>query len=82
MVSTLYYTRLLWLCIKIKTEEAATAIKFLRIENDTLRKRERNAKDLKRDLQISESKVLFLSKKITLNEYLDKVSNYVTANFD
>ena len=73
----------IWVFIKkIKTEEAAAAIKFLRIENDTLRKRERNAKDLKRDLQISESKVLYLSKKITLNEYLDKVSNYVTAKFD
>ena len=73
----------IWVFIKkIKTEEAATAIKILSIENDTLRKRERNAKDLKRDLQISESKVLYLSKKITLNEYLDKVSNYVTAKFD
>ena len=73
----------IWVFIKkIKTKEAATSIKFLRIENDTFRKRERNAKDLKRDLKISESKVLYLSKKITLNEYLDKVSNYVAANFN
>ena len=73
----------IWVFIKkIKPEEAATSIKFLRIENDTFRKRERNAKDLKRDLKISESKVLYLSKKITLNEYLDKVSNYVAANFN
>jgi hypothetical protein len=60
----------IWTFIKkIKTEESATQIKFLRIENETFRKRERNSKDIKRDLKISECKVSYFSNKITLNEY-------------
>ena len=72
----------IWTFIKkIKTEESATHVKFLRIENETLRKRERNSKDLKRDLKISECKVSYLSNKISLSEYLDKVSNCVISKF-
>ena len=72
----------IWTFIKkIKTEESATQIKFLRIENESFRKRERNSKDLKRDLKISECKVSYLSNKISLNEYLDKISDCVISKF-
>jgi hypothetical protein len=72
----------IWTFIKkIKIEESVTQIKFLRIENESFRKRERNSKDLKRFLKISEFKVSYLSNKITLNEYLDKISNYAISKF-
>ena len=66
---------------KIKIEESATQIEFLRIENESFRKRERKSKDLKRDLKISECKVSYLFNKITFNKYLDKISNYVISKF-
>ncbi len=72
----------IWTFIKkIKIEESATQIEFLRIENESFRKRERKSKDLKRDLKISECKVSYLFNKITFNKYLDKISNYVISKF-
>ena len=53
----------------------------MRINNDTLSYRKRNAVDVDRDLEIQNAKIRYLTKKINIMEYLNEISDCV-CNYD
>ncbi len=67
--------------IKIKAEESTATLKFMRLTNDTLIYRNRNIKDVDRDLEIQNAKIRYLTHKTSIMEYLDEVSNCI-CNYD
>ena len=72
----------IWLFInKIKAEESTATLKYMRINNDTLSYRKRNAVDVDRDLEIQNAKIRYLTNKINIMEYLNEVSDCV-CNYD
>ena len=70
--------KLIWKFIsKIKQEETAAALKYLRIENNTLKERGRNKADLSRDLEIANLKCKYLGDEINLTIYFESVSKII-----
>ena len=47
-----------------------------------MRRRGRNRKDIEKDDKINKCKIRFLLDKITIQEYLEEISNLVTPNFE
>ena len=66
---------------KIQAEESTANLKYMRTNNGTLAKRNRNTVDVERDLKIQTAKINFLTNKITIMQYLDEVSD-VVCNYD
>ena len=58
------------------------SLKYIRLKNQTLVANKRNKADISRDLDIQTYKVEYLSKKINIMQYLDKVANCGVTNFD
>jgi hypothetical protein len=72
----------IWLFInKIKAEESTATLKYMRLNNETLSYRKRNIVDVNRDLEIQNAKIRYLTKKISIMEYLTEVSK-CTSNYD
>ena len=68
----------IWVFIKkIQSEESVATLKYLRIKDGSFISRNRNTKDLQRDLFIQNLKVKYLRGEITLMEYLTDVSKCV-----
>ena len=61
----------------IRAEATTAALKFLHVENDTLKVKGRNKVDILRDLHIQTCKCEYLSNKIDIMVYLEKVSQNV-----
>jgi hypothetical protein len=72
----------IWLFInKIKAEESTATLKYMGLNNETLSYRKRNIVDVNRDLEIQNAKIRYLTKKISIMEYLTEVSK-CTSNYD
>jgi hypothetical protein len=61
---------------KIEDEEAACSLKYIRVENETLKHRAMNTKDVERD-SIFKRKIEFFQKKINI---FGKLSNCIYTN--
>jgi hypothetical protein len=67
----------IWLFIrKIQSEESNAALTYSRINDGILNRRGRNKVDIQNDLEIQKLKCEYLSKKISVMEYLEKVSEF------
>ena len=62
---------------KIKVEESSAFLKFLRINDGTFKGRSRSYKDAKRDEEILTCKFDLATKKISIMEYLNRVSKCI-----
>ena len=72
----------IWLFVnKIKAEESTATLKYMRLNNETLSYRKTNIVDVNRDLEIQNAKIRYLTKKISIMEYLTEVSK-CTSNYD
>ena len=67
-----------WVFIKkIQSEESTATLKFIRIKEGTYISKNRNSKDLQRDLCIQTLKVKYLNKSIDLLSYIEQISESV-----
>ena len=59
------------------SEESRSIIKFIRLENDILRSRNRAAEYVARDINILKCKNNYLQKTITMEEYIANLVNFM-----
>ena len=60
-----------------KAEESSVYLKYMRINDGTFKKRNRNSKDVQRDLLIQTAKFNLVSNSLSDSEYLEEVSKAV-----